>query len=166
MKQRCRRLKHVFNWGRNLLCTTATPKVGFCRPSPILLYVFLLRDKEEYKIREKFLIGLTEGICKNGETRTTSDKDGDPDHCGSASTSGEAHDNHYVESSSAREAIDLIGAFLNHPNYSHKSSSVDYTGYSPHLDLSLRGSHHSNLGNEATEERHSLMHSNASAFKR
>ncbi|XP_057455221.1 two-component response regulator-like APRR5 isoform X2 [Lotus japonicus] len=49
------------------------------------------------------------------------------------------------------------------------SNSVNSTGmfdFSPQLDLSLRGSHASNFDKELTEERHTLMHSNASAFKR
>ncbi|KAF7816622.1 two-component response regulator-like APRR5 isoform X1 [Senna tora] len=113
--------------------------------------------------------GLTVGICKNGETSTTLRKDGDPEHRRSASISGEAHNNHYVQISSSKEAIDLIGAFRTHPNCSLKNSSVNCTGmfdFSPQLDLSLRRSHPSNSENEVTEERHTLMHSDASAFKR
>ncbi|XP_027338485.1 two-component response regulator-like APRR5 isoform X2 [Abrus precatorius] len=109
------------------------------------------------------------GIHKNGETSTTNGKDGDPEHFGSASISGEAHDNHYVQINSSREAIDLIGAFHTHPNCSLKNPSVNCTGmldFSPQLDLSLRRSHPSSFENEPTEERHTLMHSNASAFKR
>lgn len=109
------------------------------------------------------------GICKNGETSTTDGKDGGPDHYRSASISGEAHDNHYVQISSSKEAIDLIGAFHTHPNCSLKSSTVNCTGtfdFSPQLDLSLRRYHPGNFEKEGTEERRILMHSNASAFKR
>ena len=96
-------------------------------------------------------------------------KDGEPEDHRSSCTSGEAHDNHYVQISSAREAIDLIGAFLSRTNCSLNSSSVDCAGkfdFSPRLDLSLKRSHPNNLENGATEERHTLMHSDASAFKR
>ncbi|KAK7350939.1 hypothetical protein VNO77_10007 [Canavalia gladiata] len=112
---------------------------------------------------------LTVDIPKNGETSTTNGKDGDPEHFGSASISGEAHDNHYVQINSSREAIDLIGAFRTHPNCSLKTSIVNCTGkfdFSPQLDLSLRRSHPGSFENELPEERHTLMHSNASAFKR
>lgn len=106
-------------------------------------------------------------IRKNVDTSTTNAKDGDgPEHFQSASINGEAHDNHCVQINSSKEAIDLIGAFHNPPNCSLKSSTVNCTGkfdYSPQLDLSLRSS---NCEKELTEERHTLMHSNASAFKR
>ncbi|WJX40604.1 hypothetical protein P8452_28059 [Trifolium repens] len=114
--------------------------------------------------------GLCAANCNNGETNTNNGNDGeDQEHFRIASTSGEDHDNHYVEINSTKEAIDLIGAFRTHPNCSLKSSSIDCTGKfddSPQLDLSLRSSHPSSLEKEITEERHTLMHSNASAFKR
>jgi len=106
---------------------------------------------------------------RNGEASTTNDKDADPEHLGNASISGEAHDNHYVQINSSKEAIDLIGAFHTHPNCTVKSPTVDSTSkvdFSPQLDLSLRRSRPSSFENELTEERHTLMHSNASAFKR
>lgn len=113
--------------------------------------------------------GLTVEIRKNGETSSAYGKDGDQEHFSSPVTSQEAYDNHNVQITSSKEAIDLIGAFRNHPNCSHKSSSVNCTGkfdFSPQLDLSLRRSHPSNFENEATKERHALMHSNGSAFRR
>ncbi|KAK7317073.1 hypothetical protein RJT34_00998 [Clitoria ternatea] len=114
--------------------------------------------------------GLNVGISKNGETTsTTNGKNGDPEHLGNASISGEAHDNHYVQINSSMEAIDLIGAFHTHPNCSLKNSTVNCTAnfdFSPQLDLSLRRSDPSSFENELTEERHTLIHSNASAFKR
>ncbi|CAL0327520.1 unnamed protein product [Lupinus luteus] len=113
--------------------------------------------------------GLTVGISKDGEASTTSGKDGDPEHFRGANISGEAHDNDNVQISSFKEAIDLIGAFQTRPNCSAKNSIVDSTGkfdFSPQLDLSLRRSHPSNFENDLSEERHTLMHSNASAFKR
>lgn len=109
--------------------------------------------------------------CKNGETGANNCKDGDDqEHFRNASISGEVHDNHYVQIySTTKEAIDLIGAFRTDPNCSLKNSSIDCTGkfdHSPQLDLSLRSSHPSNFEKDLTEERHTLMHSNASAFKR
>ncbi|XP_019417596.1 PREDICTED: two-component response regulator-like APRR5 isoform X2 [Lupinus angustifolius] len=113
--------------------------------------------------------GLTMDISKNGEASTTSGKDGDHEHFRGADVSGEAHDNDYAQISSFKEAIDLIGAFQTRPNCSVKNSAVDCTGkfdFSPQLDLSLRRSQPSNFENELSEERHTLVHSNASAFKR
>ncbi|KAG5031605.1 hypothetical protein JHK82_015207 [Glycine max] len=109
--------------------------------------------------------GLNVSICKNGEASTT---DADPEHFGNG-ISGEAHDNHYVQMNSSKEAIDFIGAFHTHPICTLKNSTVNCTGkfdLSPQLDLSLRRSRPSSFENELTEERHTLMHSNASAFKR
>lgn len=113
--------------------------------------------------------GLTVGVRKNGEASTTKDKDADPEHFGNASISDEARDNHYVQINSSKEAIDLIGTFRTHPNCTLKNSTVNCTGkfdFSPQLDLSLRRSRPSSFENELTEDRHTLMHSNASAFKR
>jgi pseudo-response regulator 5 len=121
-------------------------------------------------LNKLLFLGLCAANCNNGETNTNNGNDGeDQEHFRIASTSGEDHDNHYVEINSTKEAIDLIGAFRTHPNCSLKSSSIDCTGKfddSPQLDLSLRSSHPSSLEKEITEERHTLMHSNASAFKR
>ncbi|KAG4957358.1 hypothetical protein JHK85_043738 [Glycine max] len=82
--------------------------------------------------------------------------------------SGEAHDNHYAQINSSKEAIDFIGSFLTHPICTLKNSTINCTGkfdLSPQLDLSLRRSRPISFENELTEERHTLMHSNASAFK-
>ncbi|XP_028806727.1 two-component response regulator-like APRR5 isoform X2 [Neltuma alba] len=113
--------------------------------------------------------GLTVEIRKRGETNSAYGKDGDQEHFRSPDTSQEAYDNHNVQITSSKEAIDLIGAFRNHLNSSHKSSSVNCTGkfdFSPQLDLSLRRSHPGSFENETTKERHALMHSNSSAFRR
>ncbi|CAL0319574.1 unnamed protein product [Lupinus luteus] len=113
--------------------------------------------------------GLTVDIYKNGEASTSNGKDGDHEHFRGADISGEAHDNDYVQISSFKEAIDLIGAFQTRPNCSVKNSAVDCTGkfeFSPQLDLTLRRSQPGNFENELSEERHTLVHSNASAFKR
>lgn len=63
-------------------------------------------------------------ICKNGEASTT---DADPEHFGNG-ISGEAHDNHYVQMNSSKEAIDFIGAFHTHPICTLKNSTVNCTG--------------------------------------
>ncbi|KAE9608808.1 putative response regulator and transcription factor RR-A-type family [Lupinus albus] len=91
--------------------------------------------------------GLTMDISKDGEASTTSGKDGEHEHFRGAN----------------------ISAFQTLPNCSLKNSTVDCTGkfdFSPQLDLSLRRSQPCNFQNELSEERHTLMHSNASAFKR
>ncbi|KAI9110702.1 hypothetical protein K1719_018140 [Acacia pycnantha] len=114
--------------------------------------------------------GLTVEIRKNGgETNSAYGKDGDQDHFRTPDASREAYDNHNVQITSSKEAIDLIGAFQNHPNNCHRSSSVNCTGtfdFSPQLDLSLRRSHPCSFENETTKERHALMHSSGSAFRR
>ncbi|CAJ1974483.1 unnamed protein product [Sphenostylis stenocarpa] len=124
-----------------------------------------IRLGQTLMMRDSHAGGLT--IHKNGEASTTNGKVVDPEHLRNASISGEAHDNHYVQIS--KEAIDLIGAFHTHPNCTLKNATVDCTGkvdLSPQLDLSLRRSRPSSSENELSEERHTLMHSNASAFKR
>ncbi|KAL1337328.1 hypothetical protein HN51_031997 [Arachis hypogaea] len=113
--------------------------------------------------------GLAMASSKNCETSTTNGKDGDTEHFRSATICGEAHDNHCVQISCSKEAIDLIGAFHNRPNCSLKTPTVNCTGkfdFIPQLDLSLRRPHPSNCDNELAEERNTIMHSNASAFKR
>ncbi|KAG5229459.1 two-component response regulator APRR [Salix suchowensis] len=63
---------------------------------------------------------------------------------------------------SPREAIDFMGASMNH-SYSFNNVEIHF-GSSPHLDLSLRRSHPRGFEIPVTEERHILRHSNASAF--
>ncbi|XP_031393059.1 two-component response regulator-like APRR5 isoform X2 [Punica granatum] len=67
------------------------------------------------------------------------------------------------------EAINLIGAFDNHNRSSYMDSSSNYatrkSDISPELDLSLRRSE-SCFTSQRTEERHTLKHSDASAFSR
>ncbi|KAF9671010.1 hypothetical protein SADUNF_Sadunf12G0002300 [Salix dunnii] len=76
----------------------------------------------------------------------------------------ESCDNDVALSNSHIEAFDFMGASTN------RSSSFNNVkinlGSSPHLDLSLRRSHPSGFEIQDTEERHSLKHSNASAFTR
>ncbi|KAK4273831.1 hypothetical protein QN277_017151 [Acacia crassicarpa] len=112
--------------------------------------------------------GSTLGFCANGKTSTIHGTDGCPENR-SASISVEAHDNHYVQISSSKEAIDLIGAFHANSKCSPKSSTINCVGmfdFSPLLDLSLRREHPSSFENEVSKDRQTLTHSNASAFKR
>ncbi|KAL3524472.1 hypothetical protein ACH5RR_017306 [Cinchona calisaya] len=76
--------------------------------------------------------------------------------------------NHVIDS--AREAIDLIGAFDNYLNCANRSGGPN-TGTNkvdvlPQLDLSLRRSLPSVSVNQVTDKRHKLNHSDASAFSR
>ncbi|CAK8567706.1 unnamed protein product [Lathyrus sativus] len=139
-------------------------------PSEIKTHEFDIHLGQTLIAQDSHAGGLSVANCKNGETSTNNGKDvNDQEHFRIASTSGEVHDNHYVQINSTKEAIDLIGAFRTHPNCSLKKSSIDWTDKldnSPQLDLSLRSSHPSNFEKELTEERNTLMHSNASAFKR
>ncbi|CAL5204149.1 unnamed protein product [Lathyrus oleraceus] len=139
-------------------------------PSELKTQEFDIRLGQTLITQDSHAGGLSMANHKNGETSTNNGKDvDDQEHFRIASTSGEVHDNHYVQINSTKEAIDLIGAFRTHPNCSLKKPSIDWTDKldnSPQLDLSLRSSHPSNIEKELTEERNTLMHSNASAFKR
>lgn len=77
-------------------------------------------------------------------------------------------DNNDVFFNCSRNVIDLIGAFDNRPPHDHKNaSSINVAGKfdcDPKLDLSLRRSRSSSFEN--VEKRHTLGHSNASAFTR
>ncbi|XP_058786677.1 two-component response regulator-like APRR9 isoform X2 [Vicia villosa] len=145
-------------------------KCAEARPSEKKTQEFDIRLGQTLITQDSHVGGLSVANCKNGETSTNNGKDvDDQEHFRIASTSGEVHDNHYVQINSTKEAIDLIGAFRTHPNCSLENSSIDWTNKldnSPQLDLSLRSSHPSNIEKELTEERNTLMHSNASAFKR
>ncbi|KAF8042798.1 hypothetical protein BT93_A1199 [Corymbia citriodora subsp. variegata] len=71
---------------------------------------------------------------------------------------------------SYRQAINLIGMFENnsHAYYVDRPSNygMRQLDLSPHLDLSLKRSDPSLFGNQNTEERQTLKHSDASAFSR
>jgi pseudo-response regulator 5 len=88
---------------------------------------------------------------------------------GNANTASEIHscDDELVEPSNG--AIDLIGAFDNRPkctdgNSSYKDGSTKKFEFVPHLELSLRRTCPSSSNYQGTDERHTLIHSNASAF--
>ena len=71
---------------------------------------------------------------------------------------------------SYRQAINLIGAFENNSHACYVDCPSNYgmrqPDFSPHLDLSLKRSDPSAFGNQKTEERQTLKHSDASAFSR
>ncbi|XP_030460453.1 two-component response regulator-like APRR5 isoform X1 [Syzygium oleosum] len=71
---------------------------------------------------------------------------------------------------SYRQAINLIGAFENNSHACYVDCPSNYgmrqPDFSPHLDLSLKRSDPSSFGNQKTEERQTLKHSDASAFSR
>ncbi|XP_057951285.1 two-component response regulator-like APRR9 [Malania oleifera] len=82
----------------------------------------------------------------------------------------EACDNNDVLLNSSKEAIDLIGAFDNYSKCSYRnpgSNTVTSNFDSPpQLDLSLRRCHPLGSENQIANEKHTLNHSNASAFSR
>ncbi|KAE7999284.1 hypothetical protein FH972_003732 [Carpinus fangiana] len=88
---------------------------------------------------------------------------------GYANAASEIHncDDELVEPSNG--AIDLIGTFDNHPrctdgNSSYKDGGTKKFEFVPHLELSLRRTCPSSSNYQGTDERHTLIHSNASAF--
>jgi pseudo-response regulator 5 len=88
---------------------------------------------------------------------------------GNANTASEIHscDDELVEPSNG--AIDLIGTFDNRPkctdgNSSYEDGSTKKFEFVPHLELSLRRTCPSSSNYQGTDERHTLIHSNASAF--
>ncbi|XAR52146.1 hypothetical protein NMG60_11020067 [Bertholletia excelsa] len=81
----------------------------------------------------------------------------------------EAFDGKLVFVSSSREAIDLIGTFDNYPKCTYIASGSNCPNKndsSPILDLSLKRSTPSGSVNQFSDERHTLNHSDASAFSR
>lgn len=93
----------------------------------------------------------------------TVDKDIEPPSQGmDTNVTHEACDNDDVLVNSSREAIDFMGASTNQ-NFSSSNVKNKFDS-SPHLDLSLRRPHPSGFEIQVTEERHTLRHSNASAF--
>ncbi|KAL3521715.1 hypothetical protein ACH5RR_019864 [Cinchona calisaya] len=84
-------------------------------------------------------------------------------------TTGHGFENNHVMAS-AREAIDLIGAFDNYLKCSNRSrdsnAGTNKVDLLPQLDLSLRRSLPIGSVNQVTDEKHRLNHSDASAFSR
>lgn len=83
---------------------------------------------------------------------------------------GQACESNGVLVKPSKQAIDLIGAFDNYLKGSNKSTG-SYTGIDkveslPVLDLSLKRSNPSGSVNQVADDRHGLIHSDASAFSR
>ena len=89
---------------------------------------------------------------------------------GQANIISEACCTNHVLVNSSREAIDLIGAFDNYLKCdfgsSFSNSGMHKFDSSPPLDLSLRRFHSSGSVNQVSDGRHTLNHSDASAFSR
>lgn len=89
---------------------------------------------------------------------------------GQANIISEACCTNHVLVNSSREAIDLIGAFDNYSKCDFRSSFSNSCMHkfdsSPPLDLSLRRFHSSGSVNQVSDGRHTLNHSDASAFSR
>ncbi|KAK9293255.1 hypothetical protein L1049_021246 [Liquidambar formosana] len=121
-------------------------------------------------IRESEARGSAMSASQDANTMTQCEEVEPENQREDANFTSEACDNNDVFVNSAREAIDLIGAFNNNPKWSYRNSCSDNGtnkfDSSPHLDLSLRRFHPSGFENQVTDERQALNHSNASAFSR
>ncbi|PQP93070.1 two-component response regulator-like APRR5 isoform X1 [Prunus yedoensis var. nudiflora] len=91
-------------------------------------------------------------------------------HRRDANMASEACDNNDLLVNSSKDATDFFGVFNNYPNRNQRNSSSSNRprtfDSALHLDLSLRRSDSSGFENQTTEKRHTLGHSNASAFSR
>ncbi|KAG5566104.1 hypothetical protein RHGRI_001891 [Rhododendron griersonianum] len=100
----------------------------------------------------------------------TGDADFEPSNEGHASKNIEVHFLATNMSEPSIGALDLIGKFEQHPEntYGNLSANDNMSRFSfaPNLELSLRRFHQSYPKTEATDEGHTLNHSNASAFSR
>ncbi|KAL6291740.1 hypothetical protein ACE6H2_009250 [Prunus campanulata] len=91
-------------------------------------------------------------------------------HRRDANMASEACDNNDLLVNSSKDATDFFGVFNNYPNRNQRNSSSSNRprtfDSALRLDLSLRRSDSSGFENQTTEKRHTLGHSNASAFSR
>uniref|UniRef100_A0A5B7A8S2 Putative two-component response regulator-like APRR5 isoform X1 n=1 Tax=Davidia involucrata TaxID=16924 RepID=A0A5B7A8S2_DAVIN len=114
--------------------------------------------------------GSVATACKDANTMTEGEVMEPRTQRGHANISSEACDNNQAHGNSSREAIDLIGAFDNYPKCSYRTSGsnngLNKFDSSLLLDISLRRSHPSGSVDQVTDERHTLNHSDASAFSR
>ncbi|XP_057507156.1 two-component response regulator-like APRR5 [Actinidia eriantha] len=114
--------------------------------------------------------GLVVAACEEANAMTQGEDMETESKKGQANISSEACCDNHVLVNSSREAIDLIGAFDNYSKCdfrsSFSSSSMHKFDSSPPLDLSLRRSHLSGSVNQVSDGRHTLNHSDASAFSR
>ncbi|XP_034907975.1 two-component response regulator-like APRR5 isoform X1 [Populus alba] len=125
------------------------------------------KHEEHVNLGQKLLVrdseaeGSATAVCEDSD-KITVDKEITP---GSgrmtANIAIEGCDKIGALANSPREAIDFMGASTNHSSFNNVEI---HFGSSPHLDLSLRRSHPSGFETQVTEERHTLQHSNASAF--
>ncbi|KAL5538107.1 hypothetical protein UlMin_045295 [Ulmus minor] len=104
------------------------------------------------------------GIEARGSTTgTVKDAEGEITH-------GKACDGDNDLLNSCRDAIDFIGVSNDHWNCSYRnafsSNATSKFDSAPNLDLSLMRSNSSGIENQVIEKRHTLGHSNASAFTR
>lgn len=114
-------------------------------------------------------IGTLEAACRNVNTMTQPEAVVPENDGQGANVPSEACGNNVLGSLS-REAIDLIGAFDNSQKCTYGNSfsnnGTKKSDSMPQLDLSLRRSHPSSPENQVADERHTLNHSNGSAFSR
>ncbi|XP_043716642.1 two-component response regulator-like PRR95 isoform X2 [Telopea speciosissima] len=134
-------------------------------------------QSNEASASARFVLGDSYG------KREAQPKDVAPEnHREDANITGATRGNSNEGTESLSEAIDLIGAFDNRLrwNFGHSyntvtkevlfdgiktlSGSNDKSGCTPLLELSLKRSHLSGSEGQRTDERHTLNHSNASAF--
>ncbi|KAJ9681017.1 hypothetical protein PVL29_020095 [Vitis rotundifolia] len=99
---------------------------------------------------------------------TSGDGVGPASHIENTDITGENHgcNEKWIEPSSG--AIDLISTFDNHPKdcnqFSSSNDGISKDGFAPQLELSLRRFQPCSSKNHGSDERHTLNHSNSSAF--
>ncbi|KAA8540095.1 hypothetical protein F0562_026787 [Nyssa sinensis] len=135
-----------------------------------------MNTQEDEECVEKLLVHTSEAggslaaACKDAITLIQAEVVEPRTQRENANIISEASDNNQAFGNSSREAIDLIGAFDNYPKCSYRGSAsnngMNRFNSSPLLDLSLRRSHPSSSVDQVTDERHTLNHSDASAFSR
>ncbi len=102
--------------------------------------------------------------CKHSNRMTVNESVEPESQRMNSSVTREARDNNHVLVISSREAIDFMGTSAGYnSSLDNAKSKFDC---SPHLDLCLTRCHPSSFEIQVTEERHTLRHSNASAFTR
>ncbi|PSS32282.1 Two-component response regulator-like [Actinidia chinensis var. chinensis] len=114
--------------------------------------------------------GLVVATCEDANAMTQREDMETESGKGQANIVSEACCTNHVLVNSSREAIDLIGAFDNYLKCdfgsSFSNSGMHKFDSSPPLDLSLRRFHSSGSVNQVSDGRHTLNHSDASAFSR
>lgn len=115
-------------------------------------------------------IGMPEVASRDVNTRTQLEAVVLGNDAQDANIPSVACENNTVLGSMSGEAIDLIGAFNNSQKCTYGNSCLNNgskkSDSTPQLDLSLRRSHPSTPENQIGDERHTLNHSNGSAFSR